>query len=727
MTTETDSILHLRAGAVSVVLELPDRRLPVVRHWGPDLGELGPDDLAALCTAARVHRGDSPFDVADSVSILPEPALAWTGRPGVEGSRGGRDWSPAFRTTGPPRRSTAPDGTQQVLVRSRDEVARLALDLEVELHPGGLLRMRSTLTNAGEESYQVGALRHTLPVPERATELLDFTGRHTFERIPQRQPFTAGLHSREVRTGRTGLDAYHLLCAGEPGFGFRSGAVWAVHLGWSGNQQVYAERLHNGARLLGGGEALEHGELPLGPGASCTTPWLYAAYGAGLDEVAARLHAWSRSRPHAPVRVRPVTLNTWEAVYFDQSLERLTALADAGAAVGAERFVLDDGWFGGRRDDTTSLGDWTVSAEVWPEGLGQLVEHVQGLGMEFGLWVEPEMVSTDSELARAHPEWMFSAGGRRGLESRQQHVLDLAHPGAYAHVRDQLVHLLREHDIAYLKWDHNRYLNDAGHTPGGEPGVRAHTLAVYRLMDELRESWPGLEIESCAGGGGRVDLGVMERCVRVWASDCIDPLERRHIQRWTFLLLPPSWVGTHVGSDRSHTTGRRHDLSFRAETAIWGHMGIEADLTAATPQDLAELSAWVAFHKQHRDLLHAGTVVNADHPDDAVLVHGVVSPGHDSALYSVAAVARPETTGPHRVRLPGLDPARSYRVSVPEPGAPWSGSRSGTVPWARDGLVLPGAVLGELGLPMLPLLPEHSHLVLVEEQGRRGGKTVTDS
>ncbi len=714
MTIQTDVPLHLRAGGVSVVLELPERRLPVVRHWGRDLGELGPDDLVALCTAARGHVGDSPFDVAEAVSILPEHALAWIGRPGVEGSRAGRNWSPAFRTTGPPEVATAADGTRHVLVRSRDEAAALALDLELELHAGGLLRMRSTLTNSGTEPYAVGALRHTLPVPERATELLDFTGRHTYERIPQRQPFSAGVHSREVRTGRTGLDAYHLLCAGEQGFGFRHGEVWALHLGWSGNQQVYAERLHNGARLLGGGEALEHGELRLAPGTGCTTPWLYAAHGSGLDEVAGRFHAWSGSRPHAPVRPRPVTLNTWEAVYFDQSLARLTALAEAGAAVGAERFVLDDGWFGGRRDDTTSLGDWTVSPQVWPDGLGPLVEHVRALGMEFGLWVEPEMVSADSDLARQHPEWLFSAGGRRGVESRQQQVLDLAHPGAYAHVRDQLVHLLREHDIAYLKWDHNRYLNDAGHTPGGEPGVRAHTLAVYRLMDELREARPGLEIESCAGGGGRVDLGVMERCVRVWASDCIDPLERRQIQRGTFLLLPPGWVGTHVGSARSHTTGRRHDLSFRAETAIWGHMGIEADLTSATPEELAELGAWVGFHKTHRDLLHTGTVVNVDHPDPAVLVHGVVSPAQDRALYSVAAVSRPHTTGPHRVRLPGLDARRSYRVSVPEPGATWSGSRAGTVPWAREGVVLPGAVLGELGLPMLPLLPEHSHLVLVE-------------
>ncbi|MDO5740808.1 MAG: alpha-galactosidase [Ornithinimicrobium sp.] len=708
------SLLHLRAAGVCVILECSQRRLPVVRHWGADLGDLSETDLDALATAGRAAFVDSPFDVADQVSILPEHARAWIGRPGVEGSRAGRDWSPAFRTETDPQVTTMAEGTQRVVAHATDPRADLTLALELELHPGGLLRLRSTLTSTGGEPYEVGAVRHTLPVPERAVELLDFTGRHTYERIPQRQPFGAGVHSREVRTGRTGLDAVHLLCAGEPGFGSRSGQVWALHLGWSGNQQTYAERLHNGARLLGSGEALEHGEVRLAAEESYTTPWLYAAHGTGLDEVTGRFHAWLRSRPHAPRRPRPVTLNTWEAVYFDQSLQRLTALADVGAGIGVERFVLDDGWFGGRRDDTTSLGDWTVSPDVWPDGLAPLIRHVHGLGMEFGLWVEPEMVSLDSDLARAHPEWLFSAGGRRGLDSRQQQVLDLGHAGAYAYVRGQLLDLLAQHEIAYLKWDHNRYLNDAGHTPGGEAGVHAHTLAAYRLMDELIAAHPGLEIESCAGGGGRVDLGVMDRCVRVWASDCIDPLERQQIQRWTFALLPPAWVGTHIGSSPAHTTGRRHDLAFRGETAIWGHLGIEWDLTRASGGELAELTAWVAFHKAHRELLHTGTVVNADHHDEAVRVHGVVATDRGEALYSVVALARAHTTGPGRIRLPGLAPDRRYRATVPTPGQELAVQGKGVVPWAREGIVLTGRVLEEVGLPMLLLLPEHSHLIHLE-------------
>ncbi|QFG68536.1 alpha-galactosidase [Ornithinimicrobium pratense] len=710
------TLTHLRADGVSVLLEHGDDLLPIVRHWGAELGELSGEDLQAVALAAQLAHGDSPFDVADEVTVLPEHARAWIGRPGVEGSRQGRDWSPAFRTTAAPERQDGPDH-QRVLTRAVDGAAYLSVVHELELHAGGLLRQRLTLTNDGQEGYAVGRIRLTLPVPERAGELLDFTGRHTMERIPQRQPFSAGVHSREVRTGRTGLDAVHLLCAGEPGFGFRHGQVWAVHLGWSGNQVSYAERLYNGARLLGAGELLEHGEVELGTGESLTTPWMYAAHGTGLDEVASRFHAFQRTQPHHPSRPRPVTLNNWEATYFDHSMPRLKELVDRASRVGAERFVLDDGWFGGRRDDTSSLGDWVVSAEVWPKGLGPLVDHVHARGMEFGLWVEPEMVSLDSDLARAHPEWLFSTGGRVGLASRQQHVLDLGHPGAYAHVRGQLLMLLRDYDIAYLKWDHNRYLNDAGHTPAGTPGVREHTLAAYRLMDELRSAAPGLEIESCAGGGGRVDLGVLERTDRVWASDCIDPLERQQIQRGTFLLVPPELVGTHIASGRSHTTGRRHDLDFRAATALWGHMGIEWDLTSCSEQELEQVATWVRLHREHRRLLHSGAVVNGDHHDDATWVHGVVAQDASEALFHVVSVGRPSTTGPHRVRLPALDPTQRYRVELLRPGQEPLVAGRGVVPWAVDGVVLPGRVLAEVGLPVQPMLPEHSQLWRVRRAG----------
>jgi alpha-galactosidase len=395
-------------------------------------------------------------------------------------------------------------------------------------------------------------------------------------------------------------------------------------------------------------------------------------------------------------------LNTWEAVYFDHDLATLSRLADTAAAIGVERFVLDDGWFLGRRSDTAGLGDWEVDPAVWPDGLGPLVDHVRGLGMEFGLWVEPEMVNPDSELARAHPEWVLATGGRLPPQSRHQQVLDLAQPGAFAHVLDRIDALLRDLDIGYLKWDHNRDLVDAGHGPGGEPGVHEQTLAAYRMLDVLRARHPGVEIESCSSGGARVDLEILARTDRVWASDCNDALERQQIQRWTGLLVPLELMGAHVGPPVSHTTGRRHSLDFRAGTALLGHFGIEWDLTRAGPDDRAALAAWVTLYKRLRPLLHTGALVRSDHPDPALWVQGVVAADRTHAVYQVVAMASGVTAPPGRVRLPGLDPDRLYRLSRPSPGghpAGWGQTWDGT-------LTLRGSVLDVVGVQVPALWPE---------------------
>ena len=367
-------------------------------------------------------------------------------------------------------------------------------------------------------------------------ELLDLSGRWGRERSPQRRGFTVGVHLREGRRGRTGADAATVLHAGTPGFGFAQGEVWGVHTGWSGNHTHYAERLATGEQVVGGGELLLPGEVVLTEGESYTSPWVYGSYGTGLDAVARRFHRYLRSRPQHPATPRPVTLNTWEAVYFDHRLEPLVELAEKAAAIGVERFVLDDGWFGSRRDDHAGLGDWWVSPEVWPQGLHPLVDRVTQLGMQFGLWVEPDMVNLDSDIARAHPEWVMATGGRTPVPSRHQQVLNLGIPECYAHIRDALFAILAEYDIAYLKWDHNRDLVDAGSHPDGRPGVHAQTLAVYRLLDELRAAHPRLGIESCSSGGGRVDLGILQRTDRsvIVAGG----------QTW---MMPATWISSSIG------------------------------------------------------------------------------------------------------------------------------------------------------------------------------------
>jgi alpha-galactosidase len=705
-------VLHLRAAGVSLVLDTRRGVLPAVLHWGHDLGPTTADDLDSLALAGVPSAVPNDLDEAQPFgSLLPEHASGWNGRPGLAGSRAGRGWSPRLALTG---RDAAvdPAGGGRVVATGTDDVAGLVVRIEVELLPSGLVRQRATVTSTADGGYEVGGLALTLPVPPVATELFDLAGRWGRERAPQRLPFVVGVHSRENRRGRTGPDAPLVLAAGTAGFDTRQGEVWAVHVAWSGNHVTYAERLSTGFAVLGGGELLLPGEVVLAAGESYTGPWVYGAHGVGLDALAARFHTHLRARPHHPRRPRPVVLNTWEAVYFDHDLDRLVELARLGAEVGVERYVLDDGWFRHRRDDTAGLGDWYVDEGVWPDGLHPLVDAVRGLGLQFGLWVEPEMVNLDSDLARAHPDWVLRTGGRLPLAARSQQVLDLGHPEAYAYILERLDALLTEYDIAYLKWDHNRDLLEAGHGPHGTPGVHAQTLALYRLLDELRARHPAVEIESCSSGGLRVDLEVLEHTDRVWGSDVIDPLERQQIQRWTAQLLPPELVGSHIGTPRAHTTGRTHDLAFRAGTMLFGSLGIEWDLTAAAERERTELASWVALYKDVRELVHTGEVVRAPQHDPSFTVHGVVAPDRSEALFALVQLTTPVTSVPGVVRLPGLDPDRRYRVRVQPPGDLPAHVR-GIVPppWLAEGVTLPGSALEHTGLRAPALFPEQLLLI----------------
>ena len=706
----------LAAAGVAVVIDVADGRLPAIVHWGADLGELTAADVVGLMAAqAPPFAAPNAPDVPVRLAILPEEATGWAGHPGLSGSRAGRDWSPRWTLSGVEAEPSASGGETPLVAlgaarlrfAAEDADCGLGLVLEIELTGQGLLRSRATVTNRGDVDYQLHELALAYPVPTRAREVLDFGGRWLKERVPQRLPLAVGSHRRESRHGRPGHDSAFVLHVGTPGFGFADGEVWAVHTAWSGNTVHYAERVLSGDRVVGGGELLLPGEVILAPGASYASPWLFGSWGRGLDAVAARFHAWLRET--RPLRPRPVTLNVWEAVYFEHDLDQLLALAERAASVGVERFVLDDGWFGARRHDRAGLGDWVVSPEVWPEGLHPLIDRVLELGLEFGLWFEPEMVNPDSDVARAHPDWVLQPGhGRLPVEWRSQQVLNLAHPDAYAHVRDQMVALLDEYRIAYLKWDHNRDLIEAG--AQGRPAVRAQTLAFYRLLDELRARYPALEIESCASGGGRVDLEVMTRADRVWVSDCIDPHEREALDRWTGQLLPPERLGSHIGAERSHTTRRRHALGFRAGVALWGHLGVEWGLTAATAEELVELAAWIAFHREHRAVLHGGRVVRVDAPEPGLSVHGVVTPGR--SLFSFAATETPDAAGWGSVGLPGLDPDARYRVRV---GGPCPAPHPFAPAWVHtpDGIVLTGAALAA-GLRVPVVFPDEAVVVVVD-------------
>ncbi|MFC8304344.1 alpha-galactosidase [Specibacter sp. NPDC057265] len=710
-TGSVSPVVHLRNGGVSLVLDLSGGRLPVILYWGGDLGPLSDTELANVALVSIPSVVPNDLDVPELVEVLPLASGGWRGIPGLSGhSTSGTDWTPLFVA-----QSVNADASA-ITVSASDDDAGLAVVIDVELLASGLVRQRATVTRTGSGEFNLDGLHLTLPVPRRASELLDLAGRWGRERSPQRMPFSVGSHQRDSRRGRTGTDASTILAAGTPAFGFNTGEVWTMHVAWSGNHREYAERLSNGTALLGGGELLLSGEVRLSTGDQYQSPWVYGSWGRGLDEAAARFHDHLRSRPSHPSSPRKVVLNTWEAVYFDHNLERLTELAVSAAQVGAERFVLDDGWFLHRRDDSAGLGDWYVDETVWPGGLEPLITAVTGLGLEFGLWVEPEMINLDSDLARAHPEWILSPSGRLPVPSRNQQVLDLAHADAYSYILERLSELLESYSIGYLKWDHNRDLLEAAHSTTGAAGVHEHTLALYRLLDELRERHPGVEIESCSSGGGRVDLGILERTDRVWGSDVIDPLERQTIQRWTGQLIPPELVGSHVGSPTAHTTSRTQSLSFRAGTALFGHFGIEWDIASASEDDKSELAAWVALYKEVRPLLHTGKVVRADGLDESALLHGVVSAGQDDALFAYVQLATPLTAIPGTIPLPGLDRDTVYEVTVQAPGGNPRRRSHTPAPWTAEApLRLTGRVLGQIGVQVPALHPEQLLLLRVRK------------
>ncbi|GAA1788560.1 alpha-galactosidase [Agromyces lapidis] len=723
MTETPDFGVVLRAGGVALVLDLSDGGLPAVVHWGADYGALDGRGYAALLRSGVLPVAASEVDLPVRIAILPEHARGWMGRPGLSGSRAGAAWSPLWRVTGATldgavldvasARTVVNHGAGTLVVTAVDDDARLAVTLTIELSEAGIVRARAELENLGDEAYQIDELLLCLPTPAIASEVLDFAGRWGGERAPQRRAMAIGAHRREGRRGRTGLDAPMILSVGTPGFGFGNGEVWGIHTAWSGNHVHQVERVLSGEQLLGGGELLLPGEVSLARGERYESPWVYGIYGVGLDDSARRMHRHLRARPQHPRSARPVTLNVWEAVYFDHDLDTLLELADRAAELGIERFVLDDGWFGARRNDRAGLGDWTVSSEVWPNGLHPLVDRVRGLGMEFGLWFEPEMVNIDSELARTHPEWIMATGGRLPVESRHQQVLNLGIPEAYAYVRDAMCAILDEYDIAYIKWDHNRDLVDAGTQPFGRAGVHEQTLAFYRLVDELKARYPELEIESCSSGGGRVDLGALDRTDRIWVSDNNDPIDRQQANRWTTQLVPPELMGTHIASGASHITNRLHALSFRAITALFGHLGVEWDLRTSDPVELAELGDWIRLHKANRELLHGGELVRLDHPDRTVSVNGVVAADGSAALFAYVSLARASVASPGRIRLPGLLPGAVYRMEPALIGGVPHGADP--APWWEEGpLELSGAALASVGVVMPALRPEQAVLLRVD-------------
>ena len=697
-------MIVLKSERNSIVFNIVNDQLSIF-HWGAPLREndLG-QDLIAATTRAVSH---SHFDEAITIDVMREHSRGHYGHPTISGHRDGKSWSTRFSL----QSETHTENSLTAVLE--DSYAELSLRLEYTLDTDGILSLQAALTNNGKSSYTLNEFIYWLPLPDRAKEVLDFSGRWSHERHPQRRNISFGLTTREVREGRTGHDYTIAQLALTQGSNFSSGEVWSLSVAFSGNSVHHVEKTQFGDQSMGAGELYLPGEVVLEPGSTFEISPVRATFTiAGIDGISDNFYRSLRNRPHHPTnkKPRPLTLNVWEAVYFDHNPTKIKELADVAAEIGIERMVLDDGWFHLRRNDSAGLGDWVVDPLVWPQGFTEIIEYLNTRGIEFGLWFEGEMVQVDSDLYRAHPEWILREGDRIPAFMRKQLVLDLTHEGAYNHVLNQVDHVLNNNKIGYIKWDHNRIVNDAGHL--GHAAIHEQTLAIYKLFDELKRRHPDLEIESCASGGGRIDLGMVEHADRFWTSDNNDALERQTIQRWTSLVIPPELLGTHIGPTQGHQTGKTTEISFRAINALFGHAGIEWDITQASERDREILKSWATLYKAKRNLLHSGRTVRVDYADPGAFLYGVVAQDRSEALFAFMQHLMPQSNFSPRLTIPGLDRDALYLVKIlEEVGSPRT-LQVGKTQW-DSGVELTGAALADIGITPPTLAPENGILLSI--------------
>jgi alpha-galactosidase len=654
------NIHQLDTSTQSLAFIIDDPGLPEIIYWGPRLFDKLPADAVTL---TRKPLPDSKLVEYTPVSIIPEYGRGFFGHPGLEGHRGSRQWATQFR-------GQVVEQTEGLfIVSGEDPVAQLNLKITIlSDHHAGLFRISSRIENSGHSPYELEWLAAAgLPLPNSCTEVLSLVGRWNREFQEQRSSAPIGQFILENRYGRTSHECFPGLILGEKGFSQEQGAVFALHLGWSGNWKFVIDRSPHGQLLVQAGELFLPGELVLEPGQSYATPPLYLASAHGLNDLSYQFHRFVRDklvRFPDPAKPRPVHFNSWEAVYFDQNLELLFHLVELAAKVGAERFVLDDGWFRGRGNERAALGDWEVDETKYPDGLQPLIDRVERAGMEFGIWVEPEMVNENSDLFRSHPDWILHVPPYHQPVGRYQYVLNLARSEVSEYLFEALSKLLTQYPgIKYLKWDMNRDLTLPG-GQDGKPSIHAQTLALYELLRQVRERHPLVEIESCASGGARVDFGILERTCRVWASDTNDAHERVRIQRGLSYFFPPIIVGSHVGPSTCHQTHRKLSLPFRCAVALTGHMGMEIDLRELSPEELGTLQSWIGRYKRHRDLLHKGAIRRIGTDDPAIYAQVVIGEDRERFLLFVFFTETTLNSVQGPIRITGLDSSRLYELSL---------------------------------------------------------------
>ena len=685
-----------------------EEAIPAVIYYGERLGsELG-DGMALQLSADAIAM--SKLDTRIQVALLPENSRGFFGEPGLQGHRNGKHFAHRFVLA-----STKQDDSHLAILAT-DDIAGLSLTINISCDPASnVFSWQHSLTNTASSEFTLGHLScPTLPLTLALDQLTTLHGRWGKEFQPHTSTLANGRFQIDNRRGRTSHEHFPGLFLGDTSSNELDGVAFAAHLGWSGNYRLIVDTLSEHERYLQCGELLSPGEIILKNQQSYSTPTLYTTTSqTGYSSASQQFHQFARSHilPKWTRSERPVHSNSWEALYFDHDMNKLKALVDAAHETGAERFILDDGWFMGRRDDTTGLGDWQIDPAVYPNGLHPLVDHVRSKGMQFGLWFEPEMVNPDSALFRAHPEWVLQHQPYPLVSGRNQEVLDLSQPELFSYLFDAISMLVDEYKIDYIKWDMNRdTLN-----PGSDLQASQHqqVLEVYRLMQALTEEHPTLEIESCASGGARVDFGVLQHTGRIWTSDNIDPIERISIQRGCSLFFPPEIMGAHIGSNIAHLTGRQTSLDTRAIVALQGQMGYEFDSRLLSDEDRLTVQYYTAIYKENRHWLSDAKLWRLPSLQSHVHIQGLVSADKTTSLWTVISDGSHLHATAGRIKLHGLKPDTHYQVSCLNNNLPYLAHFAKALPAWMDSpsIDLSGELLMKMGL-FLPYMPPQTSLLL---------------
>lgn len=526
--------------------------------------------------------------------------------------------------------------------------------------------------DSDEKITLLSAMSACVDLPDKDYEMIDLAGVWARERYVRRHKLDYGIQSIYSMRGCSSYQFNPFLALARENADEFQGQVYGFSLVYSGNFLAQTEvDNYDTARVLMGIHPNGF-KWTLGKGESFQTPEMVMVYSeAGLNGMSQTFHKLYRTRLARGTwrdKVRPILINSWEAFYFDFDAPKLLGLADAAADLGMELFVLDDGWFGKRDDSTSSLGDWYPNEEKLKGTLKELAEKINAKGLKFGLWIEPEMTNKDSDLYRAHPDWLLAEQGKRICHSRTQYVLDFSKKEVREYIGDMLENLLAEVPVSYIKWDMNRTFSEV-FSNGNDREYQGkvchkYILGVYELYERLTSRFPHVLFESCASGGARFDPGMLYYAPQGWTSDDTDAIERLKIQYGTSMVYPVSCMGSHVSASPNHQTNRVTPLETRADVAYFGTFGYELDLLKLGEEDKAEIRRQIAFMKEKRDLIQKGTFYRLKSPFEGnETAWMIVSEDQKKALVGYYRVMQPVNVGFKRLKLKGLKEDTCYKVS----------------------------------------------------------------